>query len=1807
MAVALATAVVAVAFVGPALGADQIHWSFTGQTSVTVDWRERTGDPNHDVRYGLTSSYGSTVTAATPSPVPWDATGPYWEARITGLAENTLYHYSVAGGPDHTFRTPPPRGDTSGFTVFAEGCIGDKESYANMEGVQSLIQAGSPRFVLVYGDLTYADDHGKDHIANFYNEVTGWSQDAAMMTAWGNHDWGGGSNDDLRNYKGRHDLPNPQASPGCPTADDPGEEDWFWFDYGNVRFIAYPENYTSATDTDWIGTSSRNYSDGRAYALIQQAQADPLIRFIVTFGHRTIYSSGHHGGSSNLRDAMIRWACDNSKYVLNLNAHSHNYERTFPQLSAGCATGAPGLVAVTATGGAALETDGTCKWLVCTQPSWSAFRAFHHGALKLQITATSITGTWTCAAPDVQGKDDITCAYGSVGDSFTLNASGGDATPPSTPAGLTATAVSSTEIDLGWSASSDNVGVAGYKVYRGGSPIATATGTSYADTGLSPSTSYSYTVAAFDAAGNTSSPSASASATTQPAPGGDTTPPAVSVTSPAAGATVSGTLPVTASASDNVGVVGVRFKLDGSDLGAEDTTAPYSVSWSTSTASNGSHSLTAVARDAAGNSTVSGAVVVSVANGAGATPADEIHWTIIGQTAVTFDWRGGDVQASEHIDYGTTTAYGQRATPQAAAPNPKDVVPPTSPSPPCNNYWAGAAGVCNFWEAKLTGLAEDTVYHYSIDGGPDHTFRTPPPRGTAGFTIAMMGDVGDSYNYSRLPQIQNRIAESQPRFVLLTGDMTYINDHGQRYGDLHYNDMMVWSRDAAYMPTWGNHEWDDPSYDDLRTYQGRFDFPNPQTSPTSPNVSRAYGEDWYWFDYGNTRFISYPEPTALTGGSGDYSTNWADWSSRVGPIMDAAQADPAIRYIVTFGHRTVYSSGNHPGEPNLKGYTDALACGHSKYVLNLNGHSHNYERTTPQKGPSCSTGAPGVVYLTVGVGGSGLGQTAHSSGSACTPNDIWYSGCPPPAYSAFRAQRQGSVRLTFDASGIREQFICGPDGPSPTDLTAALCAEGAVGDSATIGAAGADTTPPVVSSVASSGIGQTTASISWITDEPADSRVEYGTTTGYGSVATSASAVTSHSIPLSGLTPGTTYHFRVRSTDAANNVSPFSADATFTTLAASDTTPPTAPGSLSAAAVSSSRIDLTWSASSDNVGVAGYRVLRSTTSGGPYSQVGTSSLTSYSDPTVSAGTAYYYVVRAYDAAGNVGPNSGQASATTPPTSSGGLIIDPTLAYSVPQVPRPAYLTDFTDPVFRTTIKRIGGNTGTAVPPLGNGTWASDARHHYSTDQPWNSDQTLYAIDNVGGSHNPIFLDGATFATALPECSSYSRGDDWWNPGPGNSHVRINLDGSSLQWYDVVACQQVTGKRWTLPWTGKQGTTEGTSWDGRYTAVASDDGKKVVAIDMVNNVVGPQLDVTVGCDVPGGSSSCYVDYLAVSPSGSYLVLWYNDKDYTRVYDIAPSTMALTPRPATANGGATWPTCNGSASNGFIYDLAHANLTVDPFDGDEDVAVGKEHCSNGDSTTLRDRLNHRIGRVMMVRLRDGAITSLAPQNSYLREVYHTSALSYGRKGWVIVGFYGGSNGVPFNNEVAAFKMDGSAADLADGTHTHTGVERYAHGHGDDGSYRSEMHAVASPDGMKIAFASDWTTNCGTGCGSGSEPKDYIIDTSALRGPDTTPPVVTGVTATGVTSGSATIVFTTDEAGDSYVEYGTTTAYGSTASDASFVTSHSVPLTGLAPGTTYHFRVRSTDRAGNSSPFSGDQTFTTGSGTPPLPPTNLRIVNS
>src|SRR6185369_7531418 len=132
-----------------------------------------------------------------------------------------------------------------------------------------------------------------------------------------------------------------------------------------------------------------------------------------------------------------------------------------------------------------------------------------------------------------------------------------------------------------------------------------------------------------------------------------------------------------------------------------------------------------------------------------------------------------------------------------------------------------------------------------------------------------------------------------------------------------------------------------------------------------------------------------------------------------------------------------------------------------------------------------------------------------------------------------------------------------------------------------------------------------------------------------------------------GLTASTSYTYRVRATDAAANLGPFSPTATAATQAAPDTQAPTAPGTPVPNVVSSTQINLTWPVATDNVGVTGYRVERCAGVGcSTFTQVGTPATASFNDTGLTASTSYTYRVRATDAAANLGPFSPTATATT---------------------------------------------------------------------------------------------------------------------------------------------------------------------------------------------------------------------------------------------------------------------------------------------------------------------------------------------------------------------------------------------------------------------------------------------------------------------------------------------------------------------------------------------------------------------------------
>lgn len=173
---------------------------------------------------------------------------------------------------------------------------------------------------------------------------------------------------------------------------------------------------------------------------------------------------------------------------------------------------------------AASATQINLKWQTATDNvGVTGYWVIRNGVAVAQLTTTSYTDrnlqpatkyTYEVTAVDMAGNTSAR----STAVSATTPALA-DTAAPSMPAGLVAQAVSSTQINLSWTASTDNIGVVGYDIYRSvgtgaASKVATVTSTSYGNTGLTPATTYQYYVIARDAAGNSSGASAKVSATT---------------------------------------------------------------------------------------------------------------------------------------------------------------------------------------------------------------------------------------------------------------------------------------------------------------------------------------------------------------------------------------------------------------------------------------------------------------------------------------------------------------------------------------------------------------------------------------------------------------------------------------------------------------------------------------------------------------------------------------------------------------------------------------------------------------------------------------------------------------------------------------------------------------------------------------------------------------------------------------------------------------------------------------------------------------------------------------------------------------------------------------------------------------------------------------------------------------------------------------------------------------------------------------------------------------------------------------------
>ena len=311
---------------------------------------------------------------------------------------------------------------------------------------------------------------------------------------------------------------------------------------------------------------------------------------------------------------------------------------------------------VTLTWKAATDNVGVTNYTITR--NGSGITALAGTVLSYTDTADipGISNSYTVLAQDAAGN--VSSA------SNTASITTRDTIPPSAPTGLSGNSGSPSSITLSWTAATDNIGVTGYKVFRGSTQVGTTTtATTYTDSGLSASTAYTYTVAAADAAGNVSASSLSTTVNTLAGP--DVTPPTppTNVTAQATSANTA-TVGWTA-ATDNIGVTGYKVYRNGALIGAT-TSLTYSDSGLTTATT---YSYTVYAFDAAGNaSAISTAAVVTTPDNVPPSAPTSLAAKATGGTTVTLTWTAStdNVGITSYQVYRGGIQIGTSSTPSYA-------------------------------------------------------------------------------------------------------------------------------------------------------------------------------------------------------------------------------------------------------------------------------------------------------------------------------------------------------------------------------------------------------------------------------------------------------------------------------------------------------------------------------------------------------------------------------------------------------------------------------------------------------------------------------------------------------------------------------------------------------------------------------------------------------------------------------------------------------------------------------------------------------------------------------------------------------------------------------------------------------------------------------------------------------------------------------------------------------------------------------------------------------------------------------------
>ncbi len=896
-------------------------------------------------------------------------------------------------------------------------------------------------------------------------------------------------------------------------------------------------------------------------------------------------------------------------------------------------------------------------------------------------------------------------AGNSNADDFLINFSvAPDTLAPSVPTNLSATPISTSQINLSWAASTDNVGVTGYRIYRcvGSSctPSAQA-GTSvtnfYSDIGLSSSTVYSYNITAYDAAGNVSGQSSVVSATTMTVP--DITPPIISNSSPT-GVLDIGTTQTIMSVTTNENATCRWSTVAGVDYGsmANGFSTTGSVIHSTNIfglADGQSYTRYIRCQDTAGNANTSDYIIsFSVASDTTAPSVPtNLSATAISISQINLSWdastdnigvtgyniyRDGSlidstpVTASNYVNVGlsdsTTYTYtvsafdvagnesAQSISVSATTLTPPPIPDTLAPSVPTNLSatpistsqinlsWAastdnvGVTGYNIYRDGNLldstiatsygdTELHDATTYTYTVsafDAAGNESAQSSSASATTADATAPSVPVNLSATAVSISQI-NLSWDASTDNIGVTGYNIYrdgsllLSVISANYSDSGLSDSTTYTYTVSAFDAAGNESAQSISVS--------------ATTLTPPPVDTAPP----------LRFNGLPSGT-LSSGTTQTTISLSTDENAICKYSSVSEID-YMSMQNTFG---------------TTGLTE-----HSKEIYNLNnGTVYNfYVRCADSSGNAnnddlvISFSVAEAVDITPPTIPANLGLTSISSTQVDFAWDASTDNVGVAGYKIFRDGVQVASTSETNYSGVG--VISGTTYSYTVSAYDTSGNESLISSPLVVTTLSTDTTPPTIFNLLVSGVTTSGAVISWDTDEQSTSKVEYGLTVGYSFSTPFSTFQTTHTFALQNLSPNATYHYRVRSQDAAGNES-VSIDNTFQTGAAPDVTPPNQITDLTITQVTYSSADLSWTAPSDETGtqVFSYDLRYSTSSitegnwtnaiavtGEPFPGVPGENRV-YTAVGLTPDTTYYFAIKSSDASGNISLLSNIASTKT---------------------------------------------------------------------------------------------------------------------------------------------------------------------------------------------------------------------------------------------------------------------------------------------------------------------------------------------------------------------------------------------------------------------------------------------------------------------------------------------------------------------------------------------------------------------------------